>query len=287
MGGLLLFLLCVCTDPGVSVGVGVGVVTPAAAAGGVHSCRRCQHQVEWFDHHCVWMGVCIGRRNMRIFLAFLSFHAALATWGSFVIVRFLGALVRQLCAVEPAAVAWTHTLLNQGEGERWWPALLPRPSELMFGLFHRAMGPGTTSGESEGGSAAVSLRELARLRAITITGGLPSTASLGWLDRAPECAVAGGRSQSLLMVLESQELAMLCLVLGLGFSLWLCGTLAASLGRVSLVSRRFRWNPFTTGCSPLSYGDNPGVTGVSYRGATGKRLAPGDYLAAVAAAGWP
>ena len=34
-------------------------------------CRHCGRCVREFDHHCVWLGVCIGQRNKRLFVYFL------------------------------------------------------------------------------------------------------------------------------------------------------------------------------------------------------------------------
>ena len=65
-------------------------------------------QVFRFDHHCYWMGVCIGARNLRWFMAFVfvqgltyvygAMYMLLALWSAYsravvgdtVILRFLG-----------------------------------------------------------------------------------------------------------------------------------------------------------------------------------------------------
>ena len=43
-------------------------------------CQHCDQCVKGFDHHCYWMGNCIGVRNLRSFVGFLFFttlHAVL------------------------------------------------------------------------------------------------------------------------------------------------------------------------------------------------------------------
>ena len=53
-----------------------------------HHCRRCQRCCMKMDHHCVWLGKCVGYRNQAAFLVFLSGAVAGAFHATAMVVRF-------------------------------------------------------------------------------------------------------------------------------------------------------------------------------------------------------
>jgi len=55
-------------------------------------CHICDACVERFDHHCPWLGNCVGKRNYAYFLVFLTSTTALGIFGMGVSAAHLGSL---------------------------------------------------------------------------------------------------------------------------------------------------------------------------------------------------
>jgi hypothetical protein len=54
-------------------------------------CRVCDHCVEKFDHHCIWINQCVGAKNYKWFLLFLFLHIVICFYGGVVgILIFMG-----------------------------------------------------------------------------------------------------------------------------------------------------------------------------------------------------
>lgn len=214
LGGVALFCVASLSDPGV-------VTQPphcapgssdGGSAGGVHRCRRCGHHVVWFDHHCVWMGCCVGLRNMRLFLAFTAFHLALTVYSSVLILCFMAVLHKGLTSRDEPIVRWTVELLSDGQVAPWWAAPFLCPHAVLREVLHGAAALAGTPLSSHS-------LEAARALLPAHGGGAAAAGS----------ATHPTSLQVVLLVLDSQSLALWTLCLSVGVALWLGHALGRTL----------------------------------------------------------
>ena len=76
-------------------------------------CSMCKHCIAKHDHHCIWINNCVGRNNMKWFLAFLLANVVTFTYATVTLYNVLSELrqtLMQRVLILTGLTAWTAAI---------------------------------------------------------------------------------------------------------------------------------------------------------------------------------
>ena len=233
--GIVLFMLCIIVGPGVEGGPPTATALEARTAPQlplhVYCCRRCEHHAQWFDHHCIWMGTCIGRCNMRFFIAFSAFHIALCAYGGTLTCLYLVSIVDRVCGVDKEVIFWTRHLLTLGPpwSSPWAFPSTPRPSFMLFAAIRLYLGVSETDIKS---GAMLLTNQLSHQAGSVAEFEGPGAEQFMAviLVREENCVI--NRRMAWALVFESQSLATISITICIVVVLWLGRILLSTMRNV-------------------------------------------------------
>ncbi|RMB91149.1 hypothetical protein DUI87_32285 [Hirundo rustica rustica] len=102
-------------------------------------CSVCDNCVERFDHHCPWVGNCVGKRNYRYFYAFILSLSFLTAFIFACVVTHLTLLASNLTTNEDIKGSWSNKRGSEFANPYSHKSILTNCCAVLCGPFHPSL----------------------------------------------------------------------------------------------------------------------------------------------------